>query len=299
MRFASAVYSSDTRPPPWRSSRPAISSSSSTVRTTAGEVRDSRTRSSSATGVGPSRPTMRLRSSSAGSVRGRTARLEVRLLRRQIEAAAEDRLQHRDHVGGLGDQRCTLLEQAVGAFRARIERRARHREHFAALLAGEPRRDQRAGAARRLDDHDADREAGDEPVAAREVARARLPAERHFRHRRALSQHRFQQLLVFGRVNALEPAGEHGNRAAGEARAMRSGVDAARQARHDAETVLAQLAREPLGEFDAGRGGIARADDRDHRAREDRFGRAPRSAAAGRRSSAGAPDSPVRPARRI
>ena len=64
-----------------------------------------------------------------------------------------------DHVGGFRDQRRALLEQAVGAFGARIERRARHREHLAALLEREPRGDQRAGAARRFDHHDADREA--------------------------------------------------------------------------------------------------------------------------------------------
>jgi hypothetical protein len=56
------------------------------VRTIAGEVRDSRTRSSIDTGVGPSRPMMRARSS-------------LGLLHWQIEAAAEDRFQHRDHVG--------------------------------------------------------------------------------------------------------------------------------------------------------------------------------------------------------
>src|SRR5690606_7424138 len=54
-RFERAVYTSDTRPPPWRSSRPAISSSKSTVRTIAGRAHDNRTRSSSEAGVGPSR----------------------------------------------------------------------------------------------------------------------------------------------------------------------------------------------------------------------------------------------------
>ncbi len=46
---------------------------------------------------------------------------------------------------------------------------------------------------------------------------------------------------------------------------MRGGVDAAREARHDAETMLAQRAREPLGKFHAGGGRIARTDDRHQR----------------------------------
>jgi hypothetical protein len=79
-----------------------------------------------------------------------------RLLRRQVEAAPQDRLQHGYYVGRFDDQRRTLLEQPVGALGARIERGAGHREHLAALLAGQPRRDQRAGAARRLHDHHAD-----------------------------------------------------------------------------------------------------------------------------------------------
>jgi hypothetical protein len=67
------------------------------VRTIAGEVRDSRTRSSIDTGVGPSRPMMRARSSSSGSTS--SGNVTLGLLHWQIEAAAEDRFQHRDHVG--------------------------------------------------------------------------------------------------------------------------------------------------------------------------------------------------------
>src|ERR1700686_4153190 len=59
---------SDPSPPPWRSSRPASSSSSSTVRTMAGVVPAIRIRSSSRSGVGPSRFTMRVRSPASGSV---------------------------------------------------------------------------------------------------------------------------------------------------------------------------------------------------------------------------------------
>jgi len=68
IRFLAVLYyTSDTNPPPCRWSRPATSSSSSTIRTTAAERPESRTRSSMLTGVGPSNSTMRLRSSLPGS----------------------------------------------------------------------------------------------------------------------------------------------------------------------------------------------------------------------------------------
>ena len=54
----------------------------------------------------------------------------------------------------------------------------------------------------------------------------------------------------------------------GEARAVGGGVDAAGKAGDDDEAGVAEIARQPLGEFDAGGGGVARADDRDHRTGE-------------------------------
>ena len=119
---------------------------------------------------------------------------------------------------------------------------------------------------RRLDHHDADRDARDQPVAAREVAGARHVAERHFRDRgAALRQDVEQQILVLGRIDAVVAAGQHRDGAAGEAGAMRGLVDAARQTRDDDEAGGAEIARELAGEFQPGAGGVARADDRDHR----------------------------------
>src|SRR5712691_12447345 len=57
----------ETEPLRWRSTRPASSSSSSTVRTIAGGVSASRTRSSTDTGVGPSSATTRARASVSGN----------------------------------------------------------------------------------------------------------------------------------------------------------------------------------------------------------------------------------------
>ena len=73
---------------------------------------------------------------------------------------------------------------------------------------------------------------------------------------------------MLGRIDMVMTAGEHGDGSGGDARAMRRRVDAAREARHDHKTGFAEFAREPFGEFHAGRRRIARADNGDHRQRE-------------------------------
>ena len=45
---------------------------------------------------------------------------------------------------------------------------------------------------------------------------------------------------------------------------MRGGIDTARQPRGDDKAGLAQIPRQPLGEFGPDGGGVARADDRNH-----------------------------------
>jgi hypothetical protein len=160
------------------------------------------------------------------------------------------------------------LSKAVGALGARIERGARHREDFAPLLEGEARGNQRARALCRLDDDDTDREARDQSVAAREIAGARLPAERHLAHRCAVFQDFVEKRGMFGRVDAIVPAGEHGDGAAREARAMGGRIDPARQARDHHQPGFAEVVRKARGDFRARRRGIARTDHRDHRPRE-------------------------------
>ncbi len=59
----------------------------------------------------------------------------------------------------------------MAATRERIVNGSGQREHFAALFAGEPRRDQRAGLRTGLDDEHAERKPGDHAIAAREVRR--------------------------------------------------------------------------------------------------------------------------------
>ena len=90
-------------------------------------------------------------------------------------------------------------------------------------------------------------------------------AERHFRDQGALRQDGVCKLGVFGRIDMVVAAREHGDGAGGEARAMGGGVDAAREAGDDGEARGAEIARQLLGETQARGRGIARADDRDRR----------------------------------
>ena len=70
---------------------------------------------------------------------------------------------------------------------------------------------------------------------------------------------------MLGRIDLVMAAGQHRHRAAREAGAMRRLIDAARQPRGNDKTGLAEIARQRACEFQAGAGGVARADDRDHR----------------------------------
>ena len=74
---------------------------------------------------------MRARVAGVGFGAGRR---RVRLLSASSIGRPRIGSQRGDDVGGFGHQRRALLEQAVGAFGARIERRARHGEHLAALF---------------------------------------------------------------------------------------------------------------------------------------------------------------------
>jgi len=78
-----------------------------------------------------------------------------RLLDGDLVRAAENRTEHRDHVGRFGHERGALLEQLVAALGARIERGAGRRKDLTALLEGKPGSDEGARAFRRFDDDDA------------------------------------------------------------------------------------------------------------------------------------------------
>ena len=82
------------------------------------------------------------------------------------------------------------------------EDRARNGEDVAAEVVGQPRRDERARAPRRLDDDDSRREAGDDAVADREILGTRLGARRVLREEQVLGG---QPLLQSGGARAGSP----------------------------------------------------------------------------------------------
>ncbi len=195
--------------------RPASSSSITAIRTLATSSSAARASSSSVTGEGPSRLATRSTVACDAEIEIHAGLLveligHPRLRRRGGVDAEHDCSPHSGLLGvvrifaeigervllaRLVEQRDRILDaranpgavtqQIVGAFRAGIERRTGNRHHLPALLAREARGDQRARAARRLDDDHAERQARHDPVATRKVAPARLPFERHFRDHRA------------------------------------------------------------------------------------------------------------------
>jgi hypothetical protein len=100
-------------------------------------------------------------------------------------------------------------------------------------------------------------------------SRARLPAERHFSHREPGVQNLVEKARVLRRIDAVLATGENGQRTGRNTGAMRGSVDAARQPGCGGKSRFTELARQPLGDFDACGSGIARADDRDQRHRQD------------------------------
>ena len=70
------------------------------------------------------------------------------------------------------------------------------------------------------------------------------------------------------RINPVLSAGQRRDRAGGKAGAMRRRIDAACQPRRDHETGEPKIMRQPFGEFQSGRRGVARTHDRDHRPRQ-------------------------------
>jgi hypothetical protein len=93
---------------------------------------------------------------------------------------------------------------------------------------------------------------------------------RHLGDERAVRPDRIREVVVLRRIDAVVAAGEHGDRARGETAAVGGGVDAACQAGDHGEAGVAEVAREPLGEAQAGSRGVARADNGDRRQVERR-----------------------------
>ena len=154
-----------------------------------------------------------------------------------------------------------------------------HREHVAADRERVVGRDQRAGAARRLDDDRRLGERRDDAVADGKAPRRGLDARPPLRDDRAGRGDARRERRVAARVVAVDAAAEHRDRAAAavERARMAGRVDAEREAADHAHARLGQLARERAREALARRRRRAGADHRDGRA-----ARRPRPARAGR-----------------
>ncbi len=146
-------------------------------------------------------------------------------------------------------------------------------EHFAPLLRRQPRRDERAGSQRGLHHQRALRKPGDDAVAPGEVGGQGRRAERIFADHHALAGDAVRQVAVAGRIDTVQPRADHGDGAgAGSATVrqdraglqgpfVRSGIDAERQPRDDAQARAAQRPPELPGVLRALRGRVAAADD--------------------------------------
>ena len=164
----------------------------------------------------------------------------------------EDRINHTNNVCRGGDEGGALFEQVVGARGARIERRARYGEHFAPLFRRHPRRDQRAGTMRGLDDDDADRGTRNQAVATGKIGGARVVIQRHFRHRRARAvDDRVREIRMLGRIDVVVAACQRGDRAGRKAGSMRGLIDATGEAGHDHESRSGEIVRQRLRELHA------------------------------------------------
>lgn len=158
-----------------------------------------------------------------------------------------------------------FAQEIVAPFAARIEGRAGHGEHFPPLFIGKPGRDERARTPRRLDDDDAERKPGNQPVPTRKIATARRESERHFRDRDALFDDLVVERAVLRRIGFVEPAREHGDRAAGQTRTMRFDVNAACEAGGHGIAGAPQPLRQPPRHLPPRGGSIACADKADRR----------------------------------
>src|SRR5690606_10642786 len=133
-----------------------------------------------------------------------------------------------ENVVGTFDELRTFADELVAAARQRVVYRARNGEDLAALLGGQPGRDQRPAAARRLDHQRAQARAADQAVARGKMPAPGRHAEREFRGHHAGGGDTLGERRVGGRVDRVEPVTQPGDRgAASRQRAfVRRAVDA-------------------------------------------------------------------------
>src|SRR6202044_168232 len=122
-------------------------------------------------------------------------------------------------------------------------------EYLAILLQRHPRRNKRAAFFGSLDDYDAQAQPRQDPVASREVLSERLRSNGQLADQcAAAGDNALSQLAMFGRVDDVDAASQHGERLAVsvEGPLMRFAVDSSRQPADDGEALGRELETEPL-----------------------------------------------------
>ena len=99
------------------------------------------------------------------------------------------------------------------------------------------------------------------------MARAGFGAGRLFGNQQPLGRDPLLQRGILGRIDDIDPAGDHRDRAGFDRSDMRGGIDPARQAGNDRHVLAPELGRQLPREPTRRRRGIARADHRDRRPR--------------------------------
>ena len=95
------------------------------------------------------------------------------------------------------------------------------------------------------------------------MARARLGARRHFGENQTALVQRLLPFLVVGRIEDVDSAGDHADRACGQRAVMRGTVYSAREAGNHDQVLLSKVVGEAPGKAACRGGRIACADDRD------------------------------------
>src|SRR5690606_16093331 len=178
-----------------------------------------------------------------------------------------DRGEGFDHFLGGFHERGAIADQAVAAAGFRVVDGAGDGEDFAAGVGGEASRDQRAGAVGGLDHEGAEGQAGDDAVAAGELALVDAGTGRVFAGDGAGGGDAFVEGGVAAGVGDVDAGAEHGDGAAagGERAFVGGGVDAGGQAADHREAGGGEGAGEFEGGVAAARGGDPAADDGDAR----------------------------------
>src|SRR5438045_3762435 len=92
----------------------------------------------------------------------------------------------------------------------------------------------------------------------------RFLAHWHFRNDGAVLLYAFVEARILGRIDVVDAAREHGNRARRKRSLMRGGVDAARKSGDDHEAGMPKTGGKLPGEFASEGGGVACAHHSNH-----------------------------------